>query len=445
MPKKETNLDAAWNALDSEYELIKHIEADGVVELTAEQIHAVRESGKYKGVKFEPRLLTHFDNRQQQPSLFLDNNVSILPKQRGSYVIGTFNPFVSITDYEKFETIHIRPVPLVSATADNRMNEAMGLNYALACGILQDFTGQELKSTIAGRHAAGTWNYGIKSGKATVKLLAENPQIEVDGGYEGPDSIVLTEAKNNIVQEFCLRQLYFPYRTWLNKVKKPIRCVFVAISGDDYYLVEYVFPDPELFHANRIKTLHYIVDANEITETKLIKLFNNAVCKPEPEDIPFPQADNTRTTFDIIEYYGQNAEVDKWDIAKYVGFTDRQSDYFCNSAAYFGFLERNGNGRFTLTPRGKSFCNASTRKRKELFASALFERPVFRDCYQYYLENEVIPDRNATIEIMKRHIKLNTEGMYTRRSSTVRSWTKWLADITEEYRGTRKTREYWIS
>ena len=429
--KRPTNLNRAWEALDAEYGILSAVDSKGVFIITADEIHLMREIRS--DIKFEPRLLTHFDNRRQQPDLFLDNDISILPKQRGSYIIGKFDPFQKVKGFDDLDVVHVAPAELQSATPENRLNETMGLNYALATGILQQFTGQELRSTVGGRHAAGTWSYRIQSGNEEFELVAENPQIEVDGGYEGERSLVLVEAKNNVVWEFCLRQLYFPYRTWLNKVEKPVQSVFVAIDGDDFYLFEYVFPEPGLFQAELSKALHFIVDANTVTKSDLQELYSSTQCHDEPVGIPFPQANSPKTTMDVVDFIAENPGADKFDIAGFVGFTDRQSDYYCQSAAYFGFLQRNPNehSRFELTAKGREFHAADERHRKMLFVKALMERVVFRRCFEVFNVVGEIPDEAETIRIMREEVELG-EAVYKRRSSTVRNWIRWLKNIVTD-------------
>ena len=42
-------------------------------------------------------------------------------------------------------------------------------------------------------------------------IKVNNSQIEIDGGYEGAESLTIIEAKNNIADDFIVRQLYYPY------------------------------------------------------------------------------------------------------------------------------------------------------------------------------------------------------------------------------------------
>ena len=49
----------------------------------------------------------------------------------------------------------------------------------------------------------------------------------------------LIEAKSSLSTDFLVRQLYYPFRLWTNKITKPIRPVFLLYSNGTYYFFEY--------------------------------------------------------------------------------------------------------------------------------------------------------------------------------------------------------------
>ena len=79
-----------------------------------------------------------------------------------------------------------------------------------------------------------------------------NSQIEIDGGYEGDSSLNLIEAKNYISDDFLIRQLYYPYRLWSNKIGKRVRPIFLTYSNGIFHLREYEFVTPELYNSIRL-------------------------------------------------------------------------------------------------------------------------------------------------------------------------------------------------
>ena len=48
-------------------------------------------------------------------------------------------------------------------------------------------------------------------------IIVDSAQIEIDAAYEGEEFLSIFEAKMNISDDFIIRQLYYPYRTWINK------------------------------------------------------------------------------------------------------------------------------------------------------------------------------------------------------------------------------------
>ena len=56
----ESKLNQAWNTLYDKYDIGRHIERDGIYEITANEIKTV----------YEPRLVTKFDHENQLPKIF---------------------------------------------------------------------------------------------------------------------------------------------------------------------------------------------------------------------------------------------------------------------------------------------------------------------------------------------------------------------------------------
>ena len=76
------------------------------------------------------------------------------------------------------------------------INESMAINYAFASRILHDFTNEEnLFPTVCGRMSSLLFDFTISSERKSFDIHVENSQVEIDGGYEGDDSLNLIEAK----------------------------------------------------------------------------------------------------------------------------------------------------------------------------------------------------------------------------------------------------------
>lgn len=436
MANKGRKIDIAWNALDERYHVVEGALENPFFYLSADDIHEA--SNHFRGIKFEPRLLTHFDTRQQMPKLFIENGLSVLPKGKG-YIIGSFNPFMSVgSDHGSIETRRIAPPEEVESFS-HIANEAMGINYAEACGFIKDFIDEgPLRATVSGRHGGGDWTYKIQSKGVLLELSSDKPQIEVDGGYESAGSLILIEAKNKLVEEFCLRQLYFPLRAWKQWVKKPIRTVFLAISGSDYYFYEYSFPEPDVFQAELVRAVHYISDDQAISQAELESIWRTAiVSEPQEKGVTFPQANSIESSMDVIVQIGEGGDADHCvtgnRLAELYGFDDRQGNYYGDTAVYLGFASSRkvGSGKgYFLTGRGKRFLRLDARERKLEFFKALMERPVFHDAYGRYLESGAFPSTKEVVALIdSNRPEINAETTLVRRAGTVSSWLRWIDSL----------------
>ncbi len=64
------------------------------------------------------------------------------------------------------------------------------------------------------------------------QLAVTNAQVEIDAGFESNDCVFLIEAKLEAVDDFIIRQLYYPYRLWQNRVSKPVIPALFTFSND---------------------------------------------------------------------------------------------------------------------------------------------------------------------------------------------------------------------
>ena len=88
--------------------------------------------------------MTKFDHRSNLPILFEENNLSILPITRGSYVIANFEAYhdfeLPITEINKV----VAPDFIHSIDFENITSEATAINVAYLSGILADFIERKL-------------------------------------------------------------------------------------------------------------------------------------------------------------------------------------------------------------------------------------------------------------------------------------------------------------
>lgn len=251
--------DHAWEKLFYKYDILNQIDIHEKFIISANQIKEFR----------EPRLMVKFDHNINLPQIFSENQLAILPVSRGDYVISNFEA------YKKFENASNKviqaslPEYIQSIDKNNIQSEAISINCALASGILNDFIGDDsLVATVSGRMGSDCFDFGIKNSKndrlALIKV--KNSQIEIDAAYEGVESLTLIEAKRDISEDFLVRQLYYPYRVWTERISKKVRTVFLVYSNGIFNLYEYVFRDPKLYNSlELIQQKNYTLEDIEIS------------------------------------------------------------------------------------------------------------------------------------------------------------------------------------
>ena len=385
----------------------------------------------------EARLMTKFDHRSQLPELFVEHKSSILPTSRGTYEIAAFGTFC---DFNK-EDVEIVPVnfPTFLESIDYKdiTSESIAINCAFISKILHDFTGEEnLFPTVSGRMSSSLFDFAINSKQKTFRINIENSQIEIDGGFEGDNSLNLIGAKNYISDDFLIRQLYYPYRLWSDKIVKRVRPIFLTYSNGIFDLREYEFTNPELYNSIRLlQHKKYALQERDINVENIQNIFDNVQVTKEPE-LPFPQADSFERVINLCELLKQKGFISKEDITHNYDFDHRQTDYYSNAAKYLGLIEgrcENQQIGCTLTQDGIRIFNLLIVERQLEFVRLILSRAAFKNTLKLYFDKGDVPTKDEVIEIMKdaRLYNIDSEQTYRRRASTVISWINWILELIE--------------
>ncbi|EAV9812899.1 hypothetical protein FFC14_14695, partial [Listeria monocytogenes] len=198
---KLNQTDEAWERLFEKYNILEVIERDGVFIISAQQIKEYREA----------RLMTKFDHKANLPKLFKNNDLSILPNSRGTYVIGKFNAYQQlVVDDKKPISVEI-PYYIESFDHLSITSESTALNVAHFTGMIDMVmeTGNDEPNsvlTLSGRMSSGEIQYQIKGEKnISYDFNVNNSQIEIDGSYENLQKIALIEAKSKLPLDFHIR------------------------------------------------------------------------------------------------------------------------------------------------------------------------------------------------------------------------------------------------
>ena len=419
--------DIAWEAIFEEYRILDRLAKNDRVSISSMEINEFREA----------RLMTKFDHRSQLPELFVEHKLSILPTSRGTYEIGAFETFC---DFNK-EDVEIVPVnfPTFLESIDYKdiTSESIAINCAFISKILHDFTGEEnLFPTVSGRMSSSLFDFAINSKQKTFRINVENSQIEIDGGFEGDNSLNLIGAKNYISDDFLIRQLYYPYRLWSDKIVKRVRPIFLTYSNGIFDLREYEFTNPELYNSIRLlQHKKYALQERDINIENIQNILDNVQVTKEPE-LPFPQADSFERVINLCELLKQKGFISKEDITHNYDFDHRQTDYYSNAAKYLGLIEgrcENQQIGCTLTQDGIRIFNLLIVERQLEFVRLILSRAAFKNTLKLYFDKGDVPTKDEVIEIMKdaRLYNIDSEQTYRRRASTVISWINWILELIE--------------
>jgi hypothetical protein len=420
--------DLAWEQLFEKHKILEKTLTQGYAEITSTEINKVREA----------RLMTKFDHKSQLPKLFSSNNLSILPTSRGGYVIGEFETFCEFNK-DDIEITKINfPGFLESLDYRDIISEATAINCAFVSNILNDFTEEDnLFPTVSGRMSSSSFDFKINTQKGLFRVNVENSQVEIDGGFEGDKSLNLIEAKNYISDDFLIRQLYYPYKLWSNKIQKPIRSIFLTYSNGIFHLREYTFDKLEHYNSLRlIKHRKYAVQ-DQILNIEIIQGILDTVRTVKEPEIPFPQADSFERIINLCELLHEKGYMSKEEITLNYDFDSRQTDYYSNAGKYLGLIESgkiNGQTVCALTKKGKKLFNISLSDRQIEFAKLILSHIVFKNTMEICLGNGEMPAKNEIVNIMKysKLYNVNSEETYFRRASTVTGWINWIMNQMEE-------------
>lgn len=425
--------DSAWDKLFEKHKILSEISKNGHYIITSKQINEFRES----------RLMTKFDHRTNLPQLFQDNKLSILPLTRGSYIIAKFEAYQEVK-YSK----EIKPIPfpkredLESLDYENIYSESAALNCAFASGIIQDVLGEECCLTVNGRMSSKEFDFSIKeeianSNSKTKKIKVKNSQCEIDGGFESETKLALIEAKNTTCEDFLIRQIYYPYRLWKNKVSKKVIPIFMTYSNDIFSFFIYEFDESDNYNSLKlIKQKDYVIAPEPITLND-IKLQLSGIKIIAESKVPFPQANS----FDrITDFLGLLVEDDlsKEDITSNYAFNKRQTDYYFNAGKYLGLIEdfkdEENIIRIKLTSKGRKIISLSHKEKNLAIVKQILEHNVFSEVLKLYFKKSEAPTKEEIVKIMKKSnlYRVDSDSTYFRRASTVLKWIEWIIDLVDE-------------
>lgn len=416
--------DTEWARFFADRNLLQDINRDGYVYISSSSLNEYAQA----------RNMVKLDSLEDRPRIFQENQLVIFPVINKKYIIFKDPQNKS---YFTFSDDDLElPVNVYSSNVDlyrydsfpglNFTGEMQALDFAHISSLIAHITNEnDLRLVIRGRSYSGAFDFFLHQHNHQVNV--RSVQIEVDGGYENSNSIILVEAKIGSQRNFNIRQLYYPYLNWSHKSNKFIIPIFFFYSNNKYFFYKFHFEDE--FGEIRLteKTCFSLNESPQI-EIDLRSMNNEIPVENEPRDIPLPQADDFDKVIDSVSLVSQGFQT-KEDIAESFGFDVRQGDYYLNAAKYMGFIISNQNN-LALTEIGQRLLNTRSVREKTLVTIKQFLKiPILRQSIQLFVDrgadiNNLSINEISQIVLRNRQYESST---ILRRSSTIRSWLKWIS------------------
>ena len=426
---KSLNNEEAWERLFDKYHILRWIDTKGFFTISASQIREFREA----------RLMAKFDHSVNLPKLFSSHNLAILPITRGNYMISRFDAYHKFEENNAPITRLSLPSHIQSLDSSNIPSEAIALNCAAAAGVIADFIEDyNIFATVSGRMGSGNFSFYIRDTKNQLsrRVHVENSQIEIDAAYEGISCLALLEAKMDISEDFLIRQLYYPFRVWGNRITKPVRPIFLVYSNGIYRMYEYAFENPEHYNSLiLIKQKNYSIEDTSISLSDIQFILDNVTIISEPE-IPFPQADKFERVINLCEMI-DTREMSRAEVTENYDFDVRQTNYYTDAARYLGLLEKKPTESavfYRISETGRRVLHFGYKQRQLEFCRLILAHKVFYQSLKLYFQTGMMPPTDTIVKIMKQsglyHIK--SDDTFERRSSTVKGWLNWIVSLIDE-------------
>lgn len=419
-----------WEEVFNRYDVAGRVERHGYADLTADDLRAV----------FEPRLLTKVDHSHSLPLIMKEHGFSILTLSTSSWRIGPFNIFKELPDWKSPDhTVPSRSLPswLESLSPDSLTGEGAVINAASASGILQEFCGEELVPTVSGKGRSGDFSFQIQGNNRTYSVDVRGAQIEIDAGYEGKANLFLFEAKKHISIDFNVRQLYYPFRAWSQRVRKTVRPIFLTFANGVFDLTEYQFTDAENFSSGEIvRHSRFMLGMGLPSEKEIVELAKTSRSTQSKRlwtdiDVPFPQADDFERIIDLVEFLAERPRTQE-EITTEYEFAPRQSDYYFNAARYLGLAmtERGDDGKTyrQTTALAKEIIALPYKQRQIRLAALVLAVEPIAEIYLDWVSRGEVPRLDKVEDLFTRSSSSRGLSGATlhRRAQTILAWVSWL-------------------
>ena len=421
MAEQATN--KAWEKIFNHFDLPTKIHDEGLAFVTAKEIKKIANR--------EPRLMCKFDDRVSRSQILKANDVTILPIKNGEYALINGDGYQTLPSI--LESIQFFEWPFqkrLETLPKEPRSESQVIDMAIATGLISHFLEDyDLTLTIRGRLRSAPFKFIFQGSTKIHELSVDGVQVEVDAGFEG-EKIYLIEAKMGERDDFHIRQLYYPMRMWVEEgVTKEIVPLFITYANEIISISQYRFRDiHEYSSLELVKTVNYAFEPHPLDITLPEIIQNIKVLSKEPEDVPFPQADDIRKVRDTVDLISWGYDT-RDQIAKFWGVDKRQGDYYANAGLYLGLVGKRDK-HWILTPKGEKFVHLPTTQRNKMLAEIIFQHPVFYKVQSEYFEKNQLSSKDEMVSYIKSNTSQNlSQSTLIRRASTIIRWVKYINEV----------------
>lgn len=368
----------------------------------------------------EPRLMASMDSRERLPLIFAERGLFVLPVSNGRYAIVRGKGYHELEDVGEPRKFEAR-LPFELSALTYGTGETGRILHAFHSGILTDFTAvPQMFQVVGGKSRTTSFDFQV-DGSGSIHV--EGAGMEVDMGFEGRDSLLLIEGKAHRRENFLIRQLYYPYRSFRDFQPKAVRTFFFVADAGTFSLWEYRWDDPFDYESIRLsKAASYRL----ATDTPPIQSFESI--EPDPRLDIVPQADDFEKVADLPLLVAGGVSTPAQWMNRY-GVAYRQANYYKEAAEAMGLVSAD-EGPFALTAEGRRYVEMKPKERGDYLASRILRIPIMNRVFRLVQGSEergVCRDEVARLIEKTSHLRGSTPS---RRASTVLSFFRWMSRTT---------------
>lgn len=425
--------DHEWEVVFDKYSLASKLENQETVEVSTAQI-------KQQG--FEPRLLAKIDHSKDQPTIFKTLKLGILPVSVDKYVIGHFNMFKAVQEQASNSTpaVFLDPSKFDTLVSAEITSESAMLNLLAAQDIFSKLFKGPFSQTISGRRRTPDFKFFIEVKDQKREIRVNRAQIEIDGGFESSSEVLLIEAKNREIADFNIRQIYYPFRTYLSVTDKKLRNLVISRTGSNLVFREYEFADPMDFstacEVSRVE-IGFAVERQVSRRVDLMPLAEKAISQPGVPLATFPQANSFLRVIEVTRMLLEEPR-SVADLVFVFEFDERQARYYLDAACYLGLAQspndRGNYAHWKPTRLAATVFQLTGNERIRKFAEIVLGNSPFALAFKAFGNSPQAVGVQEIEEIVKRDLEFQvlSEKTRLRRSSTIKKWLVWLFENTVE-------------